>query len=63
MTEKSLLKGSVIQTSFIPLQMVCEIAGKKKLLYSNALCAASDRSGNSRRILSCFEILQKTKDI
>ena len=42
LTDKSYLKGSVIQTSFIPLQMVCEIGGKKKVLYSNVLCSASD---------------------
>ena len=41
-TEKSLLTGRACITNFNPIQFVTEIDSKTKILYSNALLAASD---------------------
>ena len=41
-TEKSLLDGACIVSSMVPIQMVCKVQGRTKILHQNVLCHASD---------------------
>ena len=41
-TESSYLEGNCIVTSFIPLQLICQVNGKVKVLHHNINHSASD---------------------